>query len=76
MRFSFLTAVVALTTSIMSVTAGQSDCTPLGGSCKEDSDCCSLDPPSVYVGIVCLPKDYLFFKAHTCGAVDYLDPLE
>ncbi|KAG2067398.1 hypothetical protein BDR04DRAFT_1105157 [Suillus decipiens] len=41
MRFSFLTAIVALTTSIMSVTAGQPGCTPLGEKCNQDSDCCN-----------------------------------
>ncbi|KAG2070597.1 hypothetical protein BDR04DRAFT_1099900, partial [Suillus decipiens] len=57
MRFSFLTAVVALTTSIMSVTAKQPDCTPLGGSCKEDSDCCDLIPAQLGLGTICSQSD-------------------
>ncbi|KAG2356747.1 hypothetical protein BDR07DRAFT_1392981 [Suillus spraguei] len=41
MHFSFLTAIVALTTSIMSVTAGQPKCGKIGESCERDSDCCT-----------------------------------
>lgn len=39
MRFSFLTAIVAVA-SVISVTAGRSTCSPVDGSCTKNSDCC------------------------------------
>ncbi|KAG2070567.1 hypothetical protein BDR04DRAFT_596097 [Suillus decipiens] len=40
MRFSFLATVVALATSIMSVTARRPECSPDGVGCTKNSDCC------------------------------------
>ncbi|KAG1902319.1 uncharacterized protein F5891DRAFT_159056 [Suillus fuscotomentosus] len=44
MRFSFLTVIVALTTSMMSVSA----CGLFGDKCTEDNDCCTTKPKLLY----------------------------
>ncbi|KAG2070580.1 hypothetical protein BDR04DRAFT_1099860 [Suillus decipiens] len=73
MRFSFLTAVVALTTSIMSVTAGQPDCTPLGERCTRHSDCCNSDPDPVDPAPACLPDESLHSKGNVCFIINELN---
>ncbi|KAG1788580.1 uncharacterized protein HD556DRAFT_855638 [Suillus plorans] len=40
MRFFFLTFIVGLTASILSVTAKRPNCSPPGGICVTDSNCC------------------------------------
>ncbi|KAG2070595.1 hypothetical protein BDR04DRAFT_1099874 [Suillus decipiens] len=70
MRFSFLTAIVALTTSIISVTAKQPDCTPLGGSCNQHSDCCDLVPYEADLGSACLPPSDTFSSGNVCAIIE------
>ncbi|KAG2342803.1 hypothetical protein BDR05DRAFT_324458 [Suillus weaverae] len=45
MRFSFLTAIIALTASIMSVSA----CQPDGESCTKTTDCCNKESTCVTI---------------------------
>ncbi|KAG1803068.1 uncharacterized protein BJ212DRAFT_1396751 [Suillus subaureus] len=40
MRYFFLTFIVALTASMMSVTARRPTCSQLDGYCVKNSDCC------------------------------------